>query len=166
MEEILNFVKTENFSLILLALIVLLILAFIILCVRMHKIRKNYTDFMKKLGDGNSLEEMMKAYIASVKDIEKKEDEIEKYLVSLDNNVDRCFQKIGVHRYNAFKDTGSELSFTVAILDKDNTGIMLNGIYSFEGSNVYAKPIEKGESKYVLSQEEKIALEKAMTEKR
>ena len=66
MEEILNFVRTENFSLILLALIAVLILAFIILCIRMHKIRKNYTDFMKKLGEGNSLEEMMKAYITSV----------------------------------------------------------------------------------------------------
>ena len=101
-------------------------------------------------------------HVAHLARIKVEEDEIEKYLVRLDNTVDKCFQKIGVYRYNAFKDTGSDLSFTLAILDKENSGIMLNGIYSFEASNIYAKPIEKGKSTYTLSKEEEIALDRAI----
>ena len=65
-------------------------------------------------------------------------------------------------RYNAFKDTGSDLSFTLALLDEKNDGIVLNGIYARDSSNIYAKPIEKGESKYILSNEEKEAINRAI----
>ena len=65
-------------------------------------------------------------------------------------------------RYSAFKDTGSDLSFTLALLNKENTGVVLNGIYSRDMSNIYAKPVEKGVSTYTLSEEEKQAIEKAM----
>ena len=63
---------------------------------------------------------------------------------------------------NAFQDTGSNLSFALAILDKNNNGIVLNGIYSREMSNIYAKPVESGISSYTLSEEEKEAIKKAM----
>ena len=71
-------------------------------------------------------------------------------------------QKIGIVRYNAFKDTGSDLSFSLAILDAHNNGVVLNGIYARDSSNIYAKPIENGQSKYILSNEEKEAIYKAM----
>ena len=71
-------------------------------------------------------------------------------------------QKVGFVRYNAFKDTGSELSFALAILNRNNTGIILNGIYSRETSNIYAKSIENGKSEYRLSEEETIALNEAL----
>lgn len=164
MESVLQFLKTDTFFIILLVVNILLLILFCANSIRLKKLRKAYLSFMNKLGNGHSIDEMLKEYIHSVKEIEKKEEEIEKYLIRLDNNVDRCFQKIGVYRYNAFKDTGSDLSFTLAILDKENTGIMLNGIYSFESSNIYAKPIEKGKSKYTLSKEEEIALDRAMKE--
>ena len=65
-------------------------------------------------------------------------------------------------RYSAFKDTGSDLSFTLALLNKENTGVVLNGIYSSDMSNIYSKPVEKGESNYTLSEEEKQAINKAI----
>ena len=71
-------------------------------------------------------------------------------------------KKIGIVRYNAFKDVGSDLSFTLAILDDYNNGVVLNGIYARDSSNIYAKPIEKGPSKYILSEEEKEAVNKAI----
>ena len=48
------------------------------------------------------------------------------------------------------------------MLDERNTGIVLNGIYSREMSNIYAKPVNDGTSKYTLSEEEKQAIEKAI----
>ena len=57
------------------------------------------------------------------------------------------------------KDTGSDLSFALALLDENNNGVLLNGIYSREMSNIYAKPVTKGESSYTLSIEEKQAID-------
>jgi len=75
-----------------------------------------------------------------------------------------CIQKIGIYRYNAYQDTGSDLSFTLAILDESNNGVVLNGIYSREMSNIYAKAVEKGTSIHTLSEEEKEAIQKAINQ--
>ena len=96
----------------------------------------------------NQVNEENKILIAENKNIEKR--------------IDNCIQKMGIVRYNAFDDVGSDLSFAIALLDKNNNGIILNGIYSRNSSNIYAKPINNGKSEYILSEEEKKALEKAM----
>ena len=80
----------------------------------------------------------------------------------LDNKIKECIQKIGIVRYNAYSDAGNDLSFAVAMLDDKNNGIVFNGIYSREMSNIYAKPIVDGKSKYNLTEEENEALKKAI----
>jgi hypothetical protein len=70
-------------------------------------------------------------------------------------------QQVGVVRFNAFDNTGSDLSFAVAMLDATDSGFVLSGIYGREESRVYAKPVLKGESTYMLTKEEKQALEVA-----
>lgn len=50
----------------------------------------------------------------------------------------------------------------LAILNDNNTGIVLNGIYGRDTSNIYAKPVTEGKSEYALSKEEKEAIERAM----
>ena len=57
---------------------------------------------------------------------------------------------------------GSDLSFSVAILDAYNDGIILTGIYSRNDSTAYAKPIDKGISRYDLSEEETYVLNEAI----
>ena len=54
------------------------------------------------------------------------------------------------------------MSFALALLDEKNNGVVLNGIYSREMSNIYAKPVENGKSKYTISEEENLAIEKAI----
>ena len=71
-------------------------------------------------------------------------------------------QKVGVVRYNAFENTGSDLSFALALLDNKDNGIVLNGIFSRESSNLYAKPVISGKSSYSISEEEEKAIEKAI----
>ena len=90
---------------------------------------------------------------------------LEAYCQKIDRESKECLKKIGIIRYNAYKDTGSELSFALAILDEKDNGIVLNGIYGRDTSNIYAKPIEKGESKYALSKEEQEALKIAINKK-
>ena len=120
---------------------------------------KKYLSFMKRLGNGNNLDEMLKKYLEDVKNVKQDNSEIKAYYTKLDNDINASIQKIGLVRYNAFKDVGSDLSFAVALLDRENNGIVFNGIYGSESSNIYAKPIKNGESSYQLSEEEKYAIE-------
>lgn len=143
------------------ALIILAIL-YITSVINLRKLRNSYQKFMNKLGNGNNIDEMMKEYIGKVNSVNERNEEIISFCKTLDENMKKCTQKIGIVRYNAFKDTGSDLSFSLAILDDYNNGVVLNGIYARDSSNIYAKPVENGNSKYVLSNEEKEAINRAI----
>ena len=78
--------------------------------------------------------------------------------------MSKTIKKVGIVRYNAFKDTGSDLSFALALLNDNNDGVVLNGIYSREMSNIYAKPIKGGKSTYTISDKEQEAINKAIEE--
>lgn len=162
MESVLGFVKSEIFLFILFISVIILSILYIISIANLRKLRSSYLKFMSKLGNGNNIEEMMKSYIINVQQVEKQNEEIIEYCNRLDKTLKSCSQKIGIVRYNAFKDTGSDLSFSLAILDDYNNGVVLNGIYARDSSNIYAKPVENGNSKYVLSNEEKEAIYKAI----
>ena len=75
-----------------------------------------------------------------------------------------CIKKIGMVRYSAFKDTGSDLSFALALLNEKNDGVILNGIYSREMSNIYAKQVKEGKTNNKLSEEEDKALQIAINQ--
>lgn len=54
------------------------------------------------------------------------------------------------------------MSFTLALLDENNNGVVLNGIYSREMSNIYAKPVNNGTSSYKITDEEGEAIKRAI----
>ncbi len=164
MEYIFEFTKTDTFSIIVLICIVLLLFLYIVNIIKLSKIRKDYKLFMKKIGNGNDIQETIEKYMEKIKNVEEENNNLKKYCNRLDNTIAKCVQKIGMVRYSAFKDTGSDLSFTLALLNEENTGVVLNGIYSREMSNIYAKPVEKGISTYTLSEEEKEAIRKAVND--
>ncbi|MEW9107481.1 DUF4446 family protein, partial [Paenibacillus sp.] len=66
---------------------------------------------------------------------------------------------VGIQRYNAFAERGSDLSFSIAWLNEEQDGVVITSIHGREHSYVYAKPVEKGQSTYSLSPEEKKAIE-------
>lgn len=161
MENILELLKTDNFLIVLSVIVILLIIGLVVVIIKFNKISRKYTEFMKKLGNGKDIEEDLENYMYRVERVEKQNAEIINYIKNIDNDLNRCIQKIGIVRYNAFQDTGSDLSFALALLDEKNNGVVLNGIYSREMSNIYAKPVENGKSKYTISEEENLAIEKA-----
>lgn len=163
MQEIIDILRSDVFLIILSFMVILLFIGFIILLVNNFTMNNRYKNFMKKIGDGNNIEEDLKNFMYKVDRVEKQNAEITNFCKNLDEDMSKCIQKVGIVRYSAFKDTGSDLSFAVALLDEDNDGIVFNGIYSREISNIYAKPINNGNSKYTLSEEELKAIEKAIT---
>ena len=165
MEAILEFLKTDTFLIINGIMLCILFLGFFIMMARLHSINKNYKTFLKKLGNGENIEEDLENYMYRVEKVEKQNLEILSFCHELEKNVSGCVQKVGIVRYSAFKDTGSDLSFALAMLDENNNGVVLNGIYSREMSNIYAKPVENGKSKYTITEEEEQAINKAIESK-
>ena len=162
MEIIMDFIKQDTFLLVWLIITVLLLLGFIIMISKLYSLNKKYRTFIEKLGNGKNIEEDLETYMYRVEKVEKQNAEITNYIKTLDEDLTKCIQKVGIVRYNAFKDTGSDLSFTLALLDEHNDGVVLNGIYSREMSNIYAKPIKNGKSTYTMSEEETRAVQKAI----
>lgn len=71
-------------------------------------------------------------------------------------------QKIGLLRFNPFKDTGGDQSFILALLDGENTGVVISGLYSRSGTRWYAKRISQGKGvEHELSEEEVKAVKEA-----
>ena len=69
-----------------------------------------------------------------------------------------CVQRVGVVRYDAFAMVGGEQSFSLALLDGDDNGMVLTGLYGRSDVRVYAKPITNGGSALALSDEERAAI--------
>jgi hypothetical protein len=63
-------------------------------------------------------------------------------------------QKVGIIRFNPFSEVGGDQSFSIALLDGNDDGLVITSFYTREGNRVYGKPIKNGKSQYALSQEE------------
>lgn len=162
MQEIIDFLRTDNFLLMLSIMVGILTIGFISILYSNIKLKNKYNKFMKKIENGKNIEEDLENYMYRVERVERQNAEIISYCKNLDDEVAKCIQKVGMVRYSAFKDTGSDLSFAVAMLDENNDGVVFNGIYSREMSNIYAKPVKNGVSEYTLSEEEKEAIRRAI----
>ena len=162
MQEIIEFLKTDTFLIIMAIAVIILFIAFIAIVVKLSNVQKKYKTFLNKLGNGKDIYEDLDNYMYRVERVEKQNAEVITGLKILQQDLSKCIQKVGIVRYSAFKDTGSDLSFALALLDEDNNGVVLNGIYSREMSNIYAKPVEKGIATYTVSEEEKQAIDKAV----
>ena len=88
----------------------------------------------------------------------------EKDIRSLYRNFEKAFQKIGVVKYDAFSQMGGQLSFSLALLDENDNGFILNSVHSTEGCYTYTKEIKHGECSIELGDEEKKALNIAIGE--
>lgn len=162
MNNLIEILKTDTFLFIMFAIMIILLIGFITMIAQFSKLNKRYKAFMQKLGNGKNLEEDLETYMYRVDKVEKHNAEISNQINNLESDLTTCIQKVGIVRYNAFNDTGSDLSFALALLNENNDGVVLNGIYSREMSNIYAKPVEKGKSTYIISEEEAQAIQKAI----
>lgn len=157
-------IEINIFEVIILIINVMILILYILNCMKLSKLRKNYATFMTKLGKGENINEMLEGYVKNVDEIKAENKEIIEYCQKLDDRSNDYLKKMGMVRYNAYKDTGSNLSFALAILDNENNGFVLNGIYARDNSNIYAKPVVNGKSEYVLSNEEEEAIRKAIAD--
>ncbi|GIP22370.1 DUF4446 family protein [Paenibacillus sp. J22TS3] len=124
---------------------------------KLKKMRRKYEVMMAGAGVEN-LETLLIDLKVQMDQIEDEQGEQQRQLQSIHKLLPKQKAKIGIKRYNAFEERGNELSFSVAFVDNQLDGVVLTGIYSREGSYVYAKPVVNGDSPYSLSPEEKDAI--------
>lgn len=147
---------------VLIILVVIMLFMIIILFNSLGKLEKRYRKFMRG-SDNKNIEELILKYFDSIDKVKEDTKYMRELYKNLNLKVENCIQKVSLIRYRAFEDVGSDLSFSVAILDSNNNGFILTGIYGRNESTTYAKPIDKGLSRYDLSQEEKQVLQEAMS---
>ena len=109
----------------------------------------------------NKEPENLKDVLKSLKGLEKKIDDVFGEVEKLKQECAHSLQKTGIVRFNPFSDVGGDQSFSIALLDKQDSGVVITSLYTRDGNRVYAKPIQNGTSKYTLSKEEKEALSQA-----
>lgn len=148
-------------NVILIVLVLILLIRSLSYSMRLTRLERKYKMFMKG-GDAQSLEKSFARKFGQIDKLFEAKEEQEKAIHSLKSKFDLIFSKYGVEKYDAFDDVGGKLSFALALLDKDNTGLILNAVHSRDNCFLYLKEIVKGESYVMLSQEEVEALRKAV----
>ena len=128
---------------------------------RLSRLERKYKTFMKG-SDAQSLEKIFVRKFAQIDKLYEAKEDHEHDILFIKKNLEKMFSKYGVEKYDAFDDVGGKLSFALALLDKDNTGLILNAVHSRDNCFLYLKEIVKGESYVMLSQEEVEALRKAV----
>ena len=125
---------------------------------------KKYKRLTRGVNNKN-LEELIISKFNEVDKASAKADEAINQCKIIKDEIKGCVNKVSVIRYKAFSDIGSDLSFSIAILDSYNDGVIITGIYSRQDSITYAKPVDKGISRYELSEEETYVLNDAINKK-
>jgi hypothetical protein len=146
--------NAEYVMIICFACILVLFITIIIISIRLSSLRKRYT----KMINGSSVENMEQLLIDMQSALNEQKAESAKAsasITSIRQVMMKMTSNIGIRRYNAFNEGASDLSFSMAMLNEEQDGVILTGIHSREQMYVYAKPIAKGQSSYTLSPEEK-----------
>ncbi len=141
-----------------------ILLLFILLIVTMVKdanTRKKYRQFMDG-ENGKNLEKAILDKFSAIDGLMEDTKNIHEILENIDGRLVCAYQKIGLVKYDAFKEIGGKLSFVLVLLTDKNSGFILNSMHSTrEGCYTYTKEVVNGEAFVILSEEEQQALEEA-----
>lgn len=167
--EIFNSIGIGNIDVayLFIAMLVLIFILFILIIVQMVKmknLKKRYEKFM--LGkEAESLEGEIVSLFQDIKTLKEIADTNRKEIKNLYKRMRFTYQKLGIVKYDAFQQMGGMLSFSLALLNEDNDGFIINSVHSSDGCYSYTKEISNGECVLALGEEEKQALEMAMQNK-
>ena len=130
----------------------------IFLSIKIWKINKRNKIFFSGR-EGKDLESVILDQSKALKEFDKDIQELFEISNKIHNLALKSLHKIGIVRFNPFKDIGGDQSFAIALLDGKNSGLVISSLHTREGTRVYTKPVVQGESqKYPLTEEERQAI--------
>ena len=142
------------------ALAVVCLITIILLIITLCKLKKvnRRIDTLTRGKDAETMEDSILNFFEKVEALEDAEIKMHRDIREIKENLKITYQKTGLVKYDAFREMSGALSYSLALLDKENNGILISSMYSREGCYTYAKDIVKGECKINLSDEEAEAL--------
>ncbi len=161
--EIFNAIGVST-DLIVVVLIILVLIQFAGMFVLLHR----YTILNQRLSkfttgkDAKNLEQVIVKRFSEIRQVVKNEKKQNKEIEMINEKFLTTFCKIGLVKYDAFKEMSGKLSFSLALLTENHDGIIITSMHSSEGCYTYCKEITNEESYYILSNEERLALNVAM----
>ena len=142
-------------------IILLLFIIILVMLIRDHGLRKRYKQFMSG-ENGKSMESAILDKFQAIDQLQSDVVNINKELNRINGQLVTAYQKIGIVKYDAFKEIGGKLSFVLVLLTAEDNGFILNSMHSTkEGCYTYTKEVINGEVSVILSEEEQRALNEA-----
>ncbi|ULO07571.1 DUF4446 family protein [Paenibacillus sp. 19GGS1-52] len=156
MSDMNQFISDQLLWFVVAFVVILLVLAIIVIVqgAKLRTMRRRYEAMMS----GSGVEDLESLLIDLKNQGEMLEDgqrEHKAILEATTLKISGMKSNVAMKRYNAFGERGNDLSFSLAILDDDSNGVVLTSLHNRENSYIYSKPMQKGESQYPLSPEEK-----------
>ncbi|MDF2503236.1 DUF4446 family protein [Clostridium sp.] len=149
---------------ILIVIIIILVITSFVNISAINRLENKYRKLTRGVENSN-LQELIESYMDKIDNASSETKEIKNVYDDIHEKLNRCIQNISIVRYKAFEDVGSDLSFSIAMLDNNKDGVIITSIYGRDESTTYAKPIDKGISRYDLSEEEKYVLKDSISKK-
>jgi hypothetical protein len=117
-------------------------------------------DALLSGGSGKATDRIVSLETSSA-DFARRSAELDNRLTLLETSLAEKLPHVGFVRYNAFEDTGSDLSFALALLTKNGNGVVISSIWSREETRTYGKAVTDFTSAQDASNEERAAIAKA-----
>lgn len=153
----------NNMEAIIITLAIICLMLFIMILVivyNLSKVQKKYNQFVEGT-DSKNIEQLLNECLKGNKKLDEEQKQINGKIDDIQRDLKKCIKKSGMIRFNPFEEMGGDQCFAIALLNEEDDGFVLTGILSREGSYIYAKPIENGESTYRISDEELKAIQKS-----
>lgn len=131
----------------------------IVLTIFLYKINTKNTIFFDD--SSKNLRELVTRAITENKSINSRANKIEASIEQIAKILEGTYQKFSMIRYNPFRETGGDQSFSMALLDMRDSGVVITSIHGREVDRIYAKAVVNGKSKHNLSAEEIEAIRSA-----
>jgi hypothetical protein len=156
MERLLAGFALPLMAVLLVGFVVLLVL-FLRLQSRVNRMLLQYQRLVRG-GAGGNLEELLDRQLEMSEGTVARVEELESQQTQLREAMVRTIQRVGLVRFNPFSDTGGDQSFSIALLDGEGDGLVISSLFSRNDTRVFAKPVQRGQSKYHLTEEEQQAI--------
>src|SRR3989344_5056702 len=125
------------------------------------KALSHYNRLVKGVTD-KSFKSVMEGLLSDINIAKKDIEYLKTYCDKIQKEGTLHIQKIGLVRFNPFKDTGGDQSFILSLVDGNDTGVIISGLYSRSGTRWHAKRVSKGKGvEHELSDEDKKSLKEA-----
>ena len=154
-------ISTDIVVIILIIIVLLQFIWIFAIISRYNKLSKRISHFTTGR-DAVNLEQVMVKRFSEIRQIVKNEKQQNKDIDIINDKFLTTFCKIGLVKYDAFKEMSGKLSFSLALLTENHDGIIITSMHSREGCFTYCKEVTNEESYYILSEEERLALNVAI----